>query len=521
MSTNGPSRQDGRGARPLPELMATIVHGRSTGILGITDGSIRRELLFVDGELRAARSSSEKEKLGTWLVQKGLISEDEKALTLLKQGAAEAPPLGHLLVERGCVDQETLERELEELAMTIIRRSVSSPRAAAELIEGRTSTQPDTLPNLTTQQLLLIAAREYRDTAAIRASLEPLEQLAWPSTSLDTLLTELDLTPKEAYLMSRLNGRHTLKELCSILPMSEDEILGTVYALRIAGAMAVGMSSGEDPLPLRTGSSQPVGSGEHIAVVDEDKLTDDQRAERMRIRQLAERCLHMGHYDALGLDPSARWADIGRAWEKIHLEFNPERSSEPHLRDLRPELATIVDRAREAYDVLSDPAARKRYDRVVASLVEEGREAAGHTTRPTSARARAELVEANIKRAQELVHDGEPYLAIKLLEQACDIDPRPEALLQLARLLMRNPLWRGKALKTIRRAIEVDPNSSDAWVELAEFWRRRRDSERQRKALEKALAADPDDARAAQMYQQMLGQRELERLLRRARSRQR
>jgi hypothetical protein len=68
--------------------------------------------------------------------------------------------------------------------MTIIRRSVSSPRAAAELIEGRTSTQPDTLPNLTTQQLLLIAAREYRDTAAIRASLEPLEQLAWPSTSL-------------------------------------------------------------------------------------------------------------------------------------------------------------------------------------------------------------------------------------------------------------------------------------------------------------------------------------------------
>ena len=68
----------------------------------------------------------------------------------------------------------------------------------------------------------------------------------------------------------------------------------------------------------------------------------------------------------------------------------------------------------------------------------------------------------------------------------------------------------------MRRAIEVDPEYVDAWLELALFWRRRRNAERERKALEKALAAAPDHPRAKQMYKELVGKRELERLLRRA-----
>ena len=43
-----------------------------------------------------------------------------------------------------------------------------------------------------------------------------------------------------------------------------------------------------------------------------------------------------------------------------------------------------------------------------------------------------------------------------------------------------------------------DPQCVEAWLELAEFWRRRRNPERERKALEKALAASPDDSRASE-----------------------
>ena len=92
----------------------------------------------------------------------------------------------------------------------------------------------------------------------------------------------------------------------------------------------------------------------------------------------------------------------------------------------------------------------------------------------------------------KLIREGEFYLAIQLLEHACKLDPRPRELVKLSQLLLRNPLWTNRALGCMRRAIEIDPDFIDAWLELALFWRRRRNSERERKALEKALGADPE-----------------------------
>jgi tetratricopeptide (TPR) repeat protein len=131
--------------------------------------------------------------------------------------------------------------------------------------------------------------------------------------------------------------------------------------------------------------------------------------------------------------------------------------------------------------------------------------------------ARKTLVEANLKRADELIRDNELYLAIQLLERACALDPRPDELLKLARLLQRNPLWANRALACLRRAIEANPKHVESWLELADFWRRRNHVERQRKSLERALAVDPDNEAANRMYKELAGSRELQRLLRRAR----
>ena len=517
---DAPERLNLRRSRPFPESMAAIARSRSTGILGAFDKSIHRELLFVNGELRAARSNDEKEQLGTWLVIRGHITEDEKALTLLSQGAADAPPLGHLLVKRGCIDQKTLEHELEELAVTIIRRAAAAGRSFSEFVEGRTSDQPDTLPNLTTPQLLLVAAREFRDFDAIRRNLGPLEQVAWPIAGLDTLLTEFTLTPSEAFVISRLDGSRRLRDLCSSLPTTEEQVLSTLYALKAAGIVSIGTAAEEGPTPLPGLSSDRSGSGEQILVVDETKLTEAQRGERARVLQLASNCQRMNHYAALGLKLYAKIDQLEAAWKNRRQKFSADRSDEEHLRDLKPELQMILERAEEAYTVLSDISSKRRYDEVLRSIDQEDMVKDEEEIKDAriSREARNQLVEANVKRAGELIRDGEPYLAIRLLEQACDMEPRPQALLMLARLLLRNPLWKNRALRTLRRALEADPRYVDAWLELAEFWRRRQNPERQRKALERAVAAQPDHPRAMQMYRQLMGQRELERLLRRAHS---
>jgi len=172
----------------LPDHMARLSREDSTGILAVATNRTRREIMFVKGEIRAARSSIEEEKLGMWLVDRGMISEDDRALSLLSQGGEEAPPLGHLLVTRGSLEAAVLERELQELTLAIIRRASAEPALFYEYVAEEGSGQPDTLPDLFTAQIILIAARACDDHRAKLASLGSLERTVWRSREFDHLL---------------------------------------------------------------------------------------------------------------------------------------------------------------------------------------------------------------------------------------------------------------------------------------------------------------------------------------------
>jgi len=134
---------------------------------------------------------------------------------------------------------------------------------------------------------------------------------------------------------------------------------------------------------------------------------------------------------------------------------------------------------------------------------------AGGTLSPT----REQMARSNADRAEELARQGDLVQAIRLLEQSCDLDPKPRTLLRLAQLMLVNPQWSNRALENLRRAVEIDPAFVDGWLEVAEFWRRRSSLERQRKALERALAASPDNAKAGERYGRLVGQEGLQRFL--------
>jgi tetratricopeptide (TPR) repeat protein len=510
MSNADPTRIDRDG--PLPGLMADLAGSKSTGVLVASSDAERREIVFVNGEIRAARSESEDERLGKWLVTRERISEDDRALTLLAQGGVDAPPLGHLLVTRGCIEQDTLEEELQELTLTIIRRAAAEIPDDCEFLEGQSSDQPDTLPDLFTKKIILIAARAFEDYTVKKNAIGGLDQLVWTSSDLEHLLDDYNLTPTEGFLLSRLDGTRSISDLFQVSALPDDQAIATLYSLMVSGVVEVGEPSTGAP----DGPPPPRGMPK-IDAVDESELTDQQRQERETVSRLADEVTQVDHYRALSLRPGTPADDVTKAWQKAQRRFDPNRASaEPHLRDLGAQMQAILGRAREAHEVLSSLRDRQRYDRILREVEKERKSLSKEEKGETDATVRSAIVEANLKRADELIHDGELYLAIQLLEQACALDPRPAELVKLSRLLLRNPLWTNRALSCMRRAIQIDPNYVDAWLELASFWRRRRNPERERKALEKALAADPTSSRGVQMYRELMGKRELDRLLRRA-----
>ncbi len=67
----------------------------------------------------------------------------------------------------------------------------------------------------------------------------------------------------------------------------------------------------------------------------------------------------MSHYELLGISPKASRAEIARAWKRQIVAHHPDRA-EPSERDRATARAAAIN---AAYQVLREPAARRRYDR--------------------------------------------------------------------------------------------------------------------------------------------------------------
>jgi curved DNA-binding protein CbpA len=503
--------------------MADLARSQVTGALSAKAGDATREIMFTRGEVRAARSYVEEEKLGAWLVGRNKITEDDRALMLLAQGGGAAKPFGQILVNKGYMTLEELDAELEQLALEIIRRAAKAHGTKCAFTDGGGEGQLDTLPNVITAEVVLLAAREFQDVDSIREVIGPTDQSIKISGSLNDMLEDVQLTPTEGFLLSRLDAARNVAGLIQLSSLPEEQTYVALYTLLMSGTVVIG--DGEQvistPPPPEVDKDTPKEApvreaAEPPPVDDEFDFSERQLEERRYILRLSEDVTKVDHYSALDLKRDANPGEVKDAWEKIQQRFSVE-SPVSHLRDMTAHLERIVERGRAAYEVLSVSRGRERYDEILRSLAKDRTKIDEPEKAAADAKARKMLVEANLKRANELIKEDELYLAIQLLEQACALEPRPVELIKLSRLLQRNPLWVNRALACLRRAIEADPRNVDAWLELADFWRRRNHAERQRKSLERVLAIDPDNAQANQMYKDLVGNRELQRLLRRAR----
>ncbi|MEN8164480.1 MAG: DUF4388 domain-containing protein [Acidobacteriota bacterium] len=498
---------------PLPNILSLLNTEKKTGKLTVESTAASRDLLFVDGELRAARSSSENEKLGSWLVSQRVISEARKQGALLIQEGSDAPPLGHMLVAKGVIDTESLENHLELLAVTILERATAEDRRRCSFEDGLADGQLDTLPNLSTPQLILIAGRALPGSDSQRQALGDLEQMVTRNGPLDAIVQEFSLTVPESVFLGKLHRAQTLSRLKAISGLDDAVFFSTAYCLKITGLLSLSAR------PRRQASVQAQTTTTMSQKTGVLAIKKNAKNDRTEILRLSANVKNMNYYDFFNIKPQASYQEIFDAWDVYRQRFDPARSSEAHLSDLEKELQIVYEYAEEAYEKLSSPVDRPRYDRMLRTAAETGT-ASKSTFFPGSTapqRARESLVSENLKQADRLIRTGDNFSAVKLLEQVCDLDPQPAHLLKLAKLMLLNPRWANRALEKLRRAVEIDPTFVDGWLAVAEYWRGQKNKERERKALEQALGAFPGHGEAATLYRSLVGGPELSRFLDRVR----
>lgn len=485
------SFNSGEFAGLLRSLNAAAVEGR----LEVSAEQATCSLFISGGRVDAIAADEERFKLGSWLSARGVLEPGRTALALLKQPPD--VPFGEFLVDEGLLQEEQLAQELQLRAAAMIGLLLFT--------SGTYRFKKDEAPvggkavsmELDTTGLLLAAARNSDMAQLEQLTSDGGRQGIRVDASVLERARESLLSPDEAFLLSRINGQIDADRLQHLVPMSKPDLLKALGALVVAGLAELSGDLDESAVPTVEAEAEKPAGKTQVPSAGSASTSATQSRQRREIQHLVAEIEGRDFYRRLGLSRGATQDQVHQRFKEMTRLYSTERAEESHLASLRGDLEKIQEALVEAYRTLTDPRQRAKYDEFLRSGGETA-ERGDYRARGRQNSARRELVDANLKRVQELVRMGQFGEAIQLLEQAVRLDPQPETLLTLARLELRNPMWSQRALDRLRLALSTDTQFTEGWLELASFWAKRKKKERQRECLRRILEYDPDNAEVQQ-----------------------
>lgn len=481
----------------FPAVLRGFVRGAADGRLDVSTAGSAAHLFLEAGQVRAVVSEAEQEKLGSWLVARGVMDAQQMAILLLRQ--PEGVRYGSFLVMEGVLDAERLERELEAQAVAIVARLLF---AAGEFVLDRSVRLPNDAATIemTTASLLVAAVRATSELPAL-LNLAPPDR--FPASAEDVLLQlqHVQLSPGEGYLLSRVDGAGSVATLQRLVPLPKEQFVRSLGALLAAGLVELRERPVAKPQPaseLAERARSHAASAPKPAQEEELAYSALERKEHEEVLRLASVIGQQDFYLRLGLPRAAGNEQVQTRYREMVRTYHPDRARERHLRSLQAELGTVYRALQEAYETLSVAEARKRYDRAAATATAQSSRSY-LSDEAQQEEARRNLVRTNIAQARKLMSQNDFGPAAELLDQAVRVMPEPETLLLLAQVEFRNPMWAQRALDRLRHAVALNPKFTKGWLELANYWGMRGQADRQKQCLEKILSYDPGnkDARAA------------------------
>lgn len=506
-----PSQETGQYGRwELPALLLGYVRRLCDGRLDLGTGGVMRSIWLDAGQVRAVVSDLAEERLGVWLCTRGLLDQLQlnAALGKVQEGAL----FGTVLVTEGYLELDRLQSELDTRFVAVLTRLLPTS-GSYRFLSGERFCFDSLELSRSSAAFVVAATREIKDASDLSSVIDETRVLCVTEDPA-VVFQKVQLLPHEAFLLSRIDGTTSLAQLRKLVPMSTESLTRAIVALWAGGFVELGrkatthVSAPSTPTPppstLRPLAPVPAttafATGPEPAQVPTE-FTPLQRREREDILHFAAEIRFHSYYRRLGIETTAGPDQVKRAFAEQARRFHPDRASEPHLHFLRRELAEIYHCLEEAAEALASPAERAAYDRKLQDkrtltddpfASEKGRE-----------EARRQIVVANIRKADELAKRGDLGGAVTLLEQAVRFRPEPSTLVALARLQLRNPMWINRALDHLRHAVAMEPQYTEAWLEMARFWAHRSQAARCRECTEKILAYDPHHVEARELLRDL------------------
>ncbi len=391
---SGTARRPRADPRELFRLLREVHAGGKSGHLHMKVARQRKTVAVLKGQIVYGTSDTAGEHLGDLLVERGLLSEEDLE-RVVRVVLGERKRLGAVLVERGLLDRPKLEEAIGLHARALLFGALEAEDASFSFEElSEDQLEAELSCPVSTGQVILEATRRLADPELVRSVLGDTSRELKLSTN--PLLHEqnITLTPAEGFVLSRIDGTLSARDVVGLIPLPAEETEHSLFSLLCTGM--VGYEGGDGvkaphsrttappvtrPAPrapeaaaqtspvqapaATAGAARAPATAEPAAPTPRAPAARGTEQTRRVILETHEK-LKLDHFEVLGLERTATTDDVREAYSRLARVLHPDACPDPALDDLREMRQAAFIRVSEACETLRDPSSRARYEQAFA-----------------------------------------------------------------------------------------------------------------------------------------------------------
>lgn len=251
--------------RSPADVLSEAQRNRTTGVLTFRLDPISRQIHLEAGvHIRFAASNHPAESLTSWFLERGGVAEEQ-----LRRAALEKRPeefLGSTLLRLGLITPEDLVELSEMHIRRIARAAMRMGGAGYQFQEGEAPLRDPMIGGVLTAEVLLEWTREINDPDWIRGRLGSPDSRIQRGSQPPEGYQRIRLDPAEGYIMSRVDGVASIREICMVSPMGDDKTLAALLGLALAGILEMPGGATERRGPSARPEPSPADAARHSRV---------------------------------------------------------------------------------------------------------------------------------------------------------------------------------------------------------------------------------------------------------------
>lgn len=476
---------------PVPILLFKIYQKRAAGTLTLVCRDVVKTVSFDAGSIVFATSSVADERLGATLIKQGKISSEQyrEAEALMERTGQR---LGTAMLQLGIIQQD-------EFLDIIVEHISSIVYSVFSWVEGSYSfkTEPPTdeaikMP-FSTADIIFEGIRRIEDMELIQQWLGDFRRPLRTTSNPMLLYQAINLNPREAFIVSRIDTAISVDELLSLGGLPENETLKT-----LCGLLSIGMleQADEEPVrhaPVSTVLTHPVPLPQELDFTTVAQFCYEVES-KLRSIDSADA------YTILEIDRQVSNRQVLEAYQMMARKFHPDRNSQlvNYNLSILADLERIFSAVAYAYEMLRTEDRRREYNQRL------------HVREPvTGSREHSQSDSKEFASTSDWMHEEDYNKLIKIgqrkyekrnfdearmaFEKAIRVNPnRSEAYFHLARTLAHTTAGFQVVEKAFRRAIEIEPDEPNYHAEFGLYLQRFQLYDLAETMFKTCLQIDPD-----------------------------